>query len=205
MYYKEPRTLCRKISKVIVLSKIPLIYIRGIFIGNTLPIESSLWYIIEISMKYIFSTITVVLAIVGFSTVSYAQTVKSAVVAPAPTLFDIQANTSLTVRKQFVETNLRDLITKLDAVYTRVAIASDRLSSNGIDSTLSDKSLAIAQTALIAAQTHLDTFVLVPVDEKPATIATLRTHAKLAEESLRNARAAIIESISALKVTISTQ
>jgi len=156
-------------------------------------------------MKYILSTITLVLTIVGFSTVSYAQTPKTPVVAPAPALFDVNATASLTVRKQFVDTNLRDLLTRLNTVYTRVQVASARLETNGIDTTSADLALITAQTALTTAKTHLDMFTAIPVDEKPATVVSLRAQAKSAEDNLKIARASIIESLATLKITIQAQ
>jgi|GEM_PF-3395892 len=156
-------------------------------------------------MKYILSTITLVLAIVGFSTVSYAQAPKTPVVAPAPTLFDTTANAPLSVRKQFVETNLRDLLSRLSDVHTRVQVASARLKTNSIDTISADLALTTAQTALTTAKTHLDTFTATPVDEKPATVTTLRTQAKLAEDNLKIAHASIIKSLETLKITLQAQ
>jgi len=163
-------------------------------------------------MKYILSTATLVLAIVGFSTVSYAQVPaaggaqpKNPVVAPAPTLFDVNANAPLSARKQFVDTNLRDLLTRLNGVYTRVQVASARLGTNGIDTTSAALSLTTAQTALTTAKTHLDIFTATPVDNNPTTVTTLRAHAKSAEDSLNTARTSIIDSLAALKITLQTQ
>ena len=156
-------------------------------------------------MKYILSTVTLVLAIVGFSTISYAQAPKTPVVAPAPTLFDTTANAPLSARKQFVDTNLRDLLSRLSAIHTRVQIASARLGTNGIDTASANLALSTAQTALTTAKTHLDTFTATPVDEKPATVLTLRTQAKLAEDNLKIARTSIIQSLDTLKITLQAQ
>jgi len=155
-------------------------------------------------MKYILSTITLALGIIGFSTISYAQTPKPAVVAPQA-LFDANANAPLTVRKQYVETNLRTLLGTLNSMYTRVQVASNRLRTNGIDTAVSDTKLALAQTALMNAKVNLDLFAAVPVDTKPATVTTLRAHAKASEDNLKDARTAIIESISTLQLTLLNQ
>ncbi|MBY0328887.1 hypothetical protein K2Q02_02230 [Patescibacteria group bacterium] len=156
-------------------------------------------------MKYILATTTLVLAIVGFSTFSYAQTPKTPVVAPAPTLFDANASAPLSVRKQLVDTNLRDLLVRLDTILTRVEVASARLQNNGINTTPADSALITAKTALVTAKTQLDIFSATVVDEKPATVITLRSHAKSAEDNLKLARTSIIESLATLKITLQTQ
>jgi len=156
-------------------------------------------------MKYILPTITLAFVLIGSTTTSYAQTTKTPVVTTPPALFDTQANAPLSTRKQYVETNLRDLLTRLSDVHARVQIATTRLGTNGIDTTTATIALTVAQTALTSANSHLALFTATPVDDRASTVTTLRTQAKAAEDSLKSARTNIIESIASLKLTLQTQ
>lgn len=150
-------------------------------------------------MKHLLATTMLVLGILVFPAFSFAQTP-----APTPGIFDT-TNTPLVTRKAYVDTNLRDLLTRLNAVHTRVQVTSARLGTNGIDITASNVALSAAQSDLVNAKVALDAFTATPVDDKPATITTLRSQAKTAEEALKSARAHIIESITALQLTLQTQ
>ncbi|HEY0980371.1 MAG TPA: hypothetical protein VGE18_03110 [Candidatus Paceibacterota bacterium] len=152
-------------------------------------------------MKYLITTFALVIGLMA-PTVTLAQTTQP---APAPTLFDVNANAPLSARKVYVETNLRDLLTQLSDIRFRVQTASNRLAQNGINVNASNTSLNLAHAALLTAQTNLDIFAQTPIDESPATVATLRARAKAAEDSLKTARASLIESIATLKLTLSSQ
>lgn len=156
-------------------------------------------------MKYILSTTFLALSLFGVTTQGFAQTASPITPAAQPALFDSTGATTLAGRKQFVETSLRDLYTKLSTLHTRVQIATTRLGNNGIDIARANTSLATAQVALFNAKISLDTFTAVVVDEKPATVLTLRTQAKNAEDNLKVARTAIIESLSTLQLTLLAQ
>lgn len=153
-------------------------------------------------MKYVITTFVLVIGLMAPTALSLAQASQP---APAPTLFDVEANASLSVRKAYVETNLRDLLAQLSDIRTRVQSASNRLAQNGIDVHTSNASLALAHAALLTANTNLDIFAQTPIDDRPATVVTLRAQAKAAEDSLKTARASLIESITALKLTLNSQ
>lgn len=153
-------------------------------------------------MKYLITTFALVIGLMAPTATALAQTAQS---APAPTLFDVNANAPLSVRKAFVETNLRDLLAQLSDIHARVQTASNRLAQNGIAVNTSNASLTMAHAALLTAKTNLDIFAQTPLTESPATVATLRAQAKAAEESLKTARASLIESIATLKLTLNSQ
>lgn len=157
-------------------------------------------------MKYLIPTFALSFAL-AFSLTAFPL-IGNAQVTPTPVqpaLFDVDAQAPLASRKAYVETNLRDLLAQLTDFQARVRAASTRLDQNGINVTAATARLDLAQTALLTAKINLDLFTLTPAVNKPTTIATLRTQAKASEDALKSARTNLIESITALKITLQTQ
>lgn len=157
-------------------------------------------------MKYSIPTFVLALGLLVAPLGAQAQIApKTPAPVTQPALFDVDATASLATRKAFVHTKLSDLLAQLTDIQLRVQTASTRLGQNNIDVTAANSSLTLAQSALATAKAHLDLFALTPASEKPATMAILRAEAKASEEALKYARAQLIKSIVALKLTLQTQ
>jgi hypothetical protein len=115
----------------------------------------------------------------------------------------------LSVRKQSIETQLRDISTRLTTIYSRTNIAVARLTEKDVDIKKAQAQLAIANTALISAKLNLDTFAAIPVNDEEkdkvkvsTTTAALKESVLKSETSLKEARDALIATLVSLKAAI---
>lgn len=120
-------------------------------------------------------------------------------------------NQPLTIRRKIVASQLNDISLRLDVLYGKTKIATDRLTQNKIDTTGSNIALATAMTHLTEAKTTIDSLLLAANDPKNENVATLmlknvtfKDSVIAAETSLRNARTSIIASLVALRTAVST-
>ncbi len=121
----------------------------------------------------------------------------------------------LAVRRQKIEKDLRATVAKLQAVIDRTQAVIDLLNKNDKDTTEATKLLLNAQTSLTDATTSLDIFagVIIPevkidlksaktmavvAEEKPAP-ASLKDPLKKAEDALKDSKASLVSSITAIK------
>jgi uncharacterized membrane protein len=115
----------------------------------------------------------------------------------------------LSVRKLAIETQLRDIYARLSSVYTRTTVAVERLGENDIDIKKTQEQLLIANTALTNAKLAIDAFAAIQVNDEEkdkvkvaATTASLKDAVMKSEAALKDARVALIQSLSNLKAAI---
>lgn len=156
-------------------------------------------------MKYFFALL---LASMLIAPATHAQTeITKQNTSGTPTaIFDVSpTGTSLETRKEVTTKNLQELSTWLSTMLLRVHLATNRLTTNGIDTTNATAEIASAQEALTLAKKELSLFIATPVDAKPETLVTLRTHAKNTEDALKKAKTHISGSLLSLQLALQTQ
>jgi hypothetical protein len=129
--------------------------------------------------------------------------VKADIKAETPA--DKIKNEPLSVRKQRVETQLRDILAQLILIHTRTQLAVDRLTEKDMDTLRAQEQLTLANTYLTEAKLNIDAFSKIAViDDKTDKVltATLRDAVKKSEDSLKATRDALIQSLAHLKATL---
>lgn len=119
----------------------------------------------------------------------------------------------LSVRKQLVEVELRETILKLATISARTQNALDHIDQKKFDTKKAEKALTVAVSSLDQATLSMNTFIAIVVPEENSalkntaslsrTSSLLKMSVEQTESHLRDARAALIQSLAALKLTIS--
>ncbi len=163
------------------------------------PFRLALFAIIALTLSY-----TIAHAETGI--VAGASTSTKPVVAPTTTTTVLLPNT-LTARKAAAEAGLRDTHAQFALFVTRTQLTIDRLQAKDIDTTTATKELAESLASLDAAKTNLDLFAKIVVSDDMTDQAIAKTPLKstltLIQDDLKNARAHLIASLTALKTTVS--
>lgn len=120
-------------------------------------------------------------------------------------------NKPLPERRKIVAAELSDILLRLSVLYDKTKVATDRLTQNGIDTTLSQTELATAALSLADAKLTVDALVLAandPVNEAAIILivnsAPFKDGVIKAEDTLRSARSSIITTLTSLKAAVSS-
>jgi hypothetical protein len=111
----------------------------------------------------------------------------------------------LSVRKQRVELQLRDILAQLTLIHARTQLAVDRLTEKDIDTLRAQEELTAASISLSEAKLNIDAFSkIIVVDDKAdkALTTILKEAVKKSEDSLKATRDALIQSLAHLKATL---
>ncbi len=124
---------------------------------------------------------------------------------PAPVTPPAEQVLTLTQKKAKADTDLRAIHAQLGLFTARTQIAIDRLSVKDIDTLTAQEKLTLSIASLDLAKTNLDLFsaVVVTNDADENQIAELKLMLKTIEDSLKEARANLIESLTTLKIAVS--
>ncbi len=140
--------------------------------------------------------------------VSFAQTPTKPLLqkTDVATRVDTEPGQNLGARKTAIETDLRDILSRLSSIYTRTQIAVGRLTdSPKIDTVKAQAELVVAGNALAAAKLSIDAFSNVDVSNEKnngLAIVALKEQAKKSEDSLRIARTGLINALAELKLAL---
>lgn len=162
--------------------------------------------------------ITSFIAILLLAAPTFAET---AAIAPAPKdAVDTKPTEVVLTKKQKIEADLRETAAKLKAVIGRTQVLIDLLTKNDKDTTDAQVFLVSAQTALDDATTAIDQFagiiapvktevkddaVITPMNKtiapktKEVAVVPFKDPLKKAQDSLKEAKTALIGSIGTLK------
>ncbi len=165
------------------------------------PINYIVWAIIALTIPLVANAQTSALVAGETALAAPAQT------APATTDQTVTPIVEpLTVRKATAEKNLRAIQAQFALFATRTQSTIDRLRAKNIDTTKAQAELALTNTALGLSQTNLDLFAkIVVTDDTPETdTAELKLTLTKIEESLKEARAHLINSLTELKASVET-
>lgn len=137
------------------------------------------------------------------TTTDLSANASGAVVAPAPVA---EAPLTLTERKTKAETDLRALETQFRLFATRTQLTIDRLTLKGVDTVASQTELTASVTALNTAKANLDLFAKITITDDMSEEAVEKTGLKTSlvkiQDSLKEARIHLIQSLTTLKATV---
>jgi hypothetical protein len=133
---------------------------------------------------------------------------QAATVSPQAKQSEVKAEVKtepLSVRKQRVELQLRDILAQLTLIHARTQLAVDRLTEKDIDTLRAQEELTAASISLNEAKINIDAFAKITVADDKADKAltnVLREAVKKSEDSLKATRDALIQSLAHLKATL---
>ncbi len=141
-----------------------------------------------------------------------APVTAQAVAAQSPVVDPLDLNNpalqgqSLAAKKKVVEAGLRDILSRLNDLSGQTQLAISQVNSNGVATDKPQASLIAANALLNKAKTDIDTFsaIVVPAKNNPQTLTALKAAALTAENSLGDAKAKLIDSLTGLKSLLPT-
>ena len=139
--------------------------------------------------------------LLAFFAIPAESRAQVATVAQDTPLADSYVDQPFAVRKQRVTAELANIYVKLASIHERTSAAALRLEKRGIDTKEAEFKLDLAEASLEGAKATINT-LLDPANKNLATIIPVREAVLSAETKLRNARDYLIQSLSALKLTL---
>lgn len=127
------------------------------------------------------------------------------------TIFDLTElkEQPLFIRRQLVASHLDTILLRLNVLYDKTRMATNRLTENNIDTSTSETALLTAVNALTAAKTTIDTLMLSANDPLNETVVdlmigeqTFKAVVIATEENLRIARENIILALTGLREAV---